>query len=203
MAAGERVVDAVSLLLADGYSSIKIKVGRQDLEQDIETVKALRELVGSRATLRLDANQAWSRKEALQFGYAIGPDRIDYIEEPTHDPADHALFFEETGLAVGLDESLVDLDPDDLDGLTGVAALVLKPALLGSIPHCLAFIMAAEARGINVVLSSLFESPQALRFYAQWAVQCQFADVPQGLDTWRWMPGAEDELTVREGALHL
>jgi O-succinylbenzoate synthase len=203
MADESAVPEAALSLLREGYTTIKVKVGRQILADDIRMVAQLREMIGDRAMLRLDANRIWSLEQALAFGQAIGPEAIDYVEEPCANLAHQERFFQETGIAIALDESLLALEPEALPALTGVSALVLKPALLGALDRTLAFVHVAKARGIAVVFSSLFESPHALRFYAQSAYQCSLADVPQGLDTWRWFPDAGETLVVQEGRLYL
>ena len=100
--------NAVERLLGRGYRSIKVKVGRQSLEQDISRVHTLKQHVAGRALLRLDGNRAWSTQAACRFGAAVGPEGIDYIEEPLRDPGDHTRFWKQTGIRVGLDETLVE-----------------------------------------------------------------------------------------------
>ncbi|QSQ52801.1 dipeptide epimerase [Xanthomonas translucens pv. undulosa] len=58
------VADALSAL-ARGFACLKIKVGK-DLGVDIARVKAIHAAVAGRASLRLDANQGWTPKQAVQ-----------------------------------------------------------------------------------------------------------------------------------------
>ena len=51
--------------MEEGYSALKIKVGR-DPAQDIERVKRIRQEVGERVTLQVDANQGYSTRDALK-----------------------------------------------------------------------------------------------------------------------------------------
>lgn len=66
-----------------GFKSLKVKVGL-DAELDKKRVRAIRDAIGSRIALRLDANQGWTEKEALQlipwFVNHCAP--IDFIEQP-------------------------------------------------------------------------------------------------------------------------
>jgi L-alanine-DL-glutamate epimerase and related enzymes of enolase superfamily len=64
-------VDAIDVMVADalsalarGFSALKIKVGK-DVAEDIERVKAIHAAVEGRASLRLDANQGWTPKQAV------------------------------------------------------------------------------------------------------------------------------------------
>ncbi|MBG3849549.1 dipeptide epimerase [Xanthomonas sp. WHRI 8391] len=58
------VADALSAL-ARGYGSLKIKVGK-DSDSDVERIKAIHAAVAGRASLRLDANQGWTPKQAVR-----------------------------------------------------------------------------------------------------------------------------------------
>ncbi|MDM7553876.1 dipeptide epimerase [Xanthomonas fragariae] len=51
--------------LARGYRSMKIKVGK-DPGSDVERVKAIHAAVDGSASLRLDANQGWTPKQAIR-----------------------------------------------------------------------------------------------------------------------------------------
>ncbi len=174
--------DSVESLLDEGYRSIKVKVGRQSLERDIERILVIKSKIKGHATLRLDANRSWSLEQACRFGQAVGPSDIEYIEEPTHRYEDHADFIRMTGLPVTWDESLLAGEP-----FSEVAALVLKPAILGGFKAMQDWIQWAQTRDIQVVISSCFEGPWALRSYARLAYQEGFGVIPQGLDTWRWL----------------
>lgn len=191
--------ETVVALLEDGYSSIKFKVGRQPLTRDIETVHRLRDLVGQRATLRLDANGLWSLDDGCAFARAVGPDSIEYIEDPVSDPSDRQRFSDETGFLLALDEK----DPAAYAPYPGVHTWVFKPAILGGLGVCQSLLGRARALGIQVVLSSIFESPHALRFYARWTALQGLTETPQGFDTWRWLEGADRELHVSQGRLFL
>jgi L-alanine-DL-glutamate epimerase-like enolase superfamily enzyme len=52
--------------LKQGYSAFKVKVGHPDLQWDIARLKEVLSVVGSDATLMIDANEAWSPKQAIR-----------------------------------------------------------------------------------------------------------------------------------------
>ena len=179
------LLDEAERLIGCGYRSIKIKVGRQSLDQDISRVGKLKQHVAGRALLRLDGNRAWSTPEACRFGATVGSEGIDYIEEPLRDPGDHTRFWKQTGIRVGLDETLAESPSGEVSVGDAIAALIIKPALLGPLQRTVQLIRLAKSRGIDAVLSSVFESPLALRFYARLAQSEGIGATPQGLDTWR------------------
>jgi len=93
---------------ADGYRWFKIKVGRPDIAEDITRVAAVREAIGPRDRLVLDANQAWDLSEALKRCKAFEPFDISWMEEPlpAGDIEGHATLRRKTGLPIAIGESL-------------------------------------------------------------------------------------------------
>ncbi len=71
--------------VAEGFDAIKIKVGL-DHETDVERVKAIREAVGPGIKLRVDANQAWTAKEAVNMIARLDEYDLELVEQPV--PAD-------------------------------------------------------------------------------------------------------------------
>lgn len=85
-------------LAAAGFGAIKVKVARRDDPiEDAEVLLAIRAAVGPGVALRADANRGWSLEQALAFGRRAAAAGLEYVEEPTADPADMAAFFLETG----------------------------------------------------------------------------------------------------------
>jgi len=64
-----------------GTPFVKMKVGRAP-DQDIERVHAAREAIGSGVELFVDANGAYTRKEALRFAEAFASAGVSWFEEP-------------------------------------------------------------------------------------------------------------------------
>src|SRR5262249_46026564 len=59
------------------YPILKVKVGMPD---DLANLRAIREV--SRATLRVDANAAWTAKEAIRCIDALAEYDIEFVEQP-------------------------------------------------------------------------------------------------------------------------
>lgn len=57
--------DAVSYV-QQGFNVLKVKVGKDDIFTDIERICEIRKRIGHKVKLRLDANQGWKPKEAIQ-----------------------------------------------------------------------------------------------------------------------------------------
>ena len=67
-----------------GFRGYKFKVGHPDVRHDIERLLAFREIVGADADMMVDANEAWSPKEAIVRLHAYRDAGIDlyWIEDP-------------------------------------------------------------------------------------------------------------------------
>ncbi|MCI4434058.1 MAG: dipeptide epimerase [Thermoplasmata archaeon] len=67
--------------ISQGFRSLKIKVGT-DLKRDIERVKKIREAVGEKIELRIDANQGYNFHQARDFINSVKNLDIEFIEQP-------------------------------------------------------------------------------------------------------------------------
>ncbi len=186
MAQDTDLFDAVDVLIAEGYISIKIKVGRLPLAKDIETIQRLKELIGNRATIRLDANRLWTLDESLEFCNQVAGDQIEYIEEPLADISQYPIFFDSTDMPVAFDETLVEKGVEELDHLDKIKAFILKPSLLGGLSMTGQFIALAFENDIMPVMSCTFPSDLSLRSFALFAAMFGATDIPLGLDTMKW-----------------
>jgi L-alanine-DL-glutamate epimerase-like enolase superfamily enzyme len=66
----------------DRFTALKLKVGKDDPAEDVERVARVRETVGDRVTLMVDANQSWTIDQAIARARALEPYRLYWIEEP-------------------------------------------------------------------------------------------------------------------------
>jgi L-alanine-DL-glutamate epimerase-like enolase superfamily enzyme len=64
-----------------GITRFKMKIGRQP-ERDVERVRVARAVIGEQAELFVDANGAYSRKQALAFANALADMGVSWFEEP-------------------------------------------------------------------------------------------------------------------------
>lgn len=65
----------------EGFRFVKMKVGREPA-RDLERVRAARRAIGRHCELMVDANGAYSRKQALRFARAFEEERVTWLEEP-------------------------------------------------------------------------------------------------------------------------
>lgn len=75
--------DAVRYI-KEGFNVLKIKVGKDNIQDDIDRIKEIRSRVGSAVKIRVDANQGWQVKDAVRTIHRmedLGLD-IELVEQP-------------------------------------------------------------------------------------------------------------------------
>lgn len=166
---------------------VKLKVGFPGKEGARRAATLACKYSAEGLLVRLDANRAWTLEEARIFWEHAKTASIDYIEEPLKEPRDLAIFYQETGCPIALDETLQYANSDefrDLD-LSRIQprAFVLKPTLIGGLVQLERLVFVAGELGALVVLSAAFESNVGLRHIAQLAAAWQSEGCCAGLDT--------------------
>lgn len=173
-----RTTDEACALAAQGYSTIKLKVG-DDASEDARRVQEVRASLPA-VRIRLDANRRYSKQEAIEFCKAVCNLEIEYIEEPTSNPADLPEIAAATPLGVALDESTREAQLDSL--LPHAIAVIIKPSALG---RSAALRLADRARslGLAAVFTSCFESDIGLTAIGQLTAKSGSPEFASGLGT--------------------
>lgn len=166
-----------------GEKVAKVKVGLYEAVRDGMIVNVLLEALPD-LKLRLDANRSWTRAKADGFAKYVNPElrsRIAFLEEPCKSRAGSREFARDTGIAIAWDESVREAD-FQVEAEPGVAAIVIKPTLVGSIARCQQLVQQAHQAGLVAVISSSIESSLGLTQLARLAHWLTPSTVP-GLDT--------------------
>lgn len=145
-----------------GFTTLKLKAGAERETLDlVARVRAIRAAVGPDVRLRLDVNGAWDLPTAEERLEAVARFGIEYVEQPlpADDGAGAAELRRRVDVPVAADEAAASLVAVRRLLAEGAAdLLVVKPARVGG-PLAVAEIAeAAAARGVPVVLSTLFET---------------------------------------------
>ena len=77
----ERLQQQLGDWARDGFTKVKMKIGR-DPAADVSRVRAAREAIGRDTALFVDANGAYTRKQALAFAKAFVDSGVTWFEEP-------------------------------------------------------------------------------------------------------------------------
>ncbi len=151
----ERAEDCI----ARGLTTLKLKLGR-DFTREFEFAENLRKRHPKHdLALRFDANRAWRAQDAEAHLAMLANLEPEYVEEPCAEPLSTSAL--SAGVSLAADESLQGLSPSAW-GKPSVSKLVLKPMALGGFTKCLEWAELADRRGLDVVVSHLFDGPIAL-----------------------------------------
>jgi len=158
---------------AKTYPILKIKVGTG---HDLEIVRAIREATD--ATLRVDANAAWTPKEAIRVIRELEPYGIEFVEQPLPPTDLDGLRFvrEHVTLPIIADESCVT--ESDIPRLVGaVDGINIKLMKCGGIHHALRMIHTARSHHLKVMLGCMIESSLAITAAAHLSPLVDYADL--------------------------
>jgi len=156
----EDMAGEAEAMAGKGFKTLKIKVG-VDPRLDVERVKAVREAVGDRAEIRVDANQGWTVDKAISTIRRMERYELQLVEQPvagwdlkgmarvakavdTPVMADESVFTPETALKV------VEMEAADIINIK-----VMKPGGLHNSKKVAAI---AEAAGIPCLVGSMLET---------------------------------------------
>jgi len=169
--------------LDGGFTTLKLKVGDVNFEDDYNRIKLIRHIAGRTVDLRIDVNGKWSLEEAEKYFARLTEFNIEYIEQPVADTDQLIELAGKVSIPIAADESLKDFESARkiiMDG--SVKYCVFKPMMFGGVINALKMITLAKENNINLIISSSFESAlgkSLLVFFASMIKE----DYAHGLDT--------------------
>lgn len=176
-------------LIEEGFTILKMKVGGIEWNEEIKLIKELRKKFDStEIQLRLDANGAWTPKEAREKLNRLSEFEIHSIEQPIKPGQweEMASICAESPIPIALDEELIGITElkkkKDLINSITPDYLIIKPTLLGGFKASEEWIKLAKSNGIDWWVTSSLESNVGLNAISQWVVT-QLPNMPQGLGT--------------------
>jgi L-alanine-DL-glutamate epimerase-like enolase superfamily enzyme len=158
----DALVEIISQRLAQGFSSLKVKLKREPLEKNLEVMKVITSVVQGRASLRIDPNQAWDFEYSAAFLRSLVTlgIEIEYLEQPVgRDEIDALSQLQKLKLVpIMADESLFTMD--DLEKLLKAKACTwvnVKLLKSGGITPALEIAQRAGDEGLKVSIGSMME----------------------------------------------
>jgi L-alanine-DL-glutamate epimerase-like enolase superfamily enzyme len=165
--------------LAFGHKALKIKQGTRD---DREIIKAVRK-VSKDIPLRVDANGAWTVKQAIEMSHFLAENGVEFIEQPlpkTASYADFKMVREHSALPIFADESIAKAH--DVARLAGaIDGVVVKLAKTGGLLEAIRVISTARAHGMQVMLGCMMESSIGITAAAQLSGLADHLDLDSGM----------------------
>ncbi|MGV3618888.1 MAG: dipeptide epimerase [Fimbriimonas sp.] len=155
-----------------GFRHLKMKLGLSPA-RDLAAVDAVRRTVGPGIELRLDANQAWGRHEAVEMLVRLGDHAIRFCEQPVPKEDLDGLRYvaERSPVAVMADEAV--FGPADVLRVAPLPYVNLKIAKTGGIGELPRADAVAEASGMRSMLGCMMESRLGLTAAAHAALACE------------------------------
>jgi L-alanine-DL-glutamate epimerase-like enolase superfamily enzyme len=137
-----------------GLRQVKVKVGYDD---DVRRIAAIREVLGGDASIRIDANGAWTLDQAIAMLDSLTPHAIAAVEEPLRSSTVDELIRlrEATSIPVVVDESIVSTD--DADALLAgraVDLLNIRVSKCGGLSRSLLLARRAIEAGVGVQIGA-------------------------------------------------
>ena len=169
-------------MVAEGFCTIKLKVGHDPLMLDLERVRAVREVIGPTVRLTVDANGGWSVNEAIRASHALEEFGVAFVEQPVHrlDLDGLARVCRRTRLPVMADESVFTPHDALVCVQKGAADIVsVYPGKNGGILQTLAIVELAAAAGVSCAIGSNVEWDIASAAMAHVAAALPNIDVEQ------------------------
>lgn len=186
----EDAVAAARQAVADGFRTIKVKVGvGAGPDDEIARIEAVREAIGLDIALRLDANGGWTFEQATAILPRLEPSAIGLIEQPVgaDDIAGMAELRRLTSIPLAADEALTGVDAlHTIIDRQAADAVVIKPSLRGGPGIGLDLARIAREAGLSVIVTSAFETGVGLATALQVAAAVSSSSEPpiaQGLAT--------------------
>jgi L-alanine-DL-glutamate epimerase-like enolase superfamily enzyme len=157
----EVMASAAARRIAEGFGCLKVKLGGPP-DIDLDRVRAVRAVSESTVRIRVDANQAWSTKEALMIIRRLEEENlgVELVEQPVRAANLEGLARVTAGVATPImaDESC--FSPEDALRLADrhvVDAVNIKLMKCGGLRPALAIVAIAEAAGIKCSVGCMME----------------------------------------------
>jgi O-succinylbenzoate synthase len=157
--------------LLQGFDDVKVKVRSPD---EVAIVARVREVVGDRVRLRVDANGAFDVETAVDVIARLARLGVDLVEQPVPSLDELATVRRRTGVAIAADECVRSTaDARRLAALDAADAVVVKVQPLGGVRAALTI---AEAAGVPAIPTSMLETSVGLS--AGMALACALPELP-------------------------
>jgi len=170
----EKAADAVDA----GHEVLKVKVGTDRDEAVVDAVRS----AAPDARIRVDANEAWTPREAVRMSETLADYGVEFVEQPV--PAEHPeglrFVYERSALPIAADESCVTVD--DVARVADRTDIVtIKLMKCGGLAEARRMIHAARAQGLAVMLGCMVESNASIAAAAHLAPLLDYADLDGSL----------------------
>jgi o-succinylbenzoate synthase len=184
----DEMLEEAYLKVQQGYNCIKFKIGSYDFDSECRLLESFRHSsLGKSAIIRLDANGAFDKDDALLKIKELNRFKVHSIEQPIKAGQweDMAKICKDAIIPIALDEELIGVKPNlrnQLLTFINPQYLIIKPTLIGGFMESEAWINEAKIKNIGWWATSALEGNIGLNAIAQWVGKFN-PILPQGLGT--------------------
>ena len=174
----ETMREKTKTALDRGYGTLKVKLGTPRDDALLATVRE----AAPDATIRVDANEAWTPKQAVRNIEWLDDYGVEFVEQPV--PADNTeglkYVYERSTLPIAADEScIVASDVPEIADKCDIANLKLMKT--GGLREAKRLIHTARAHGLEVMCGCMVESSASIAAAAHLAPLLDYADLDGSL----------------------
>jgi L-alanine-DL-glutamate epimerase-like enolase superfamily enzyme len=149
----EELVAQAERWAAAGHRAVKVKIGKPDLAEDLDRVRAVQEVLGPDREVMVDANQRWDLDRATRGAEALRALGVRWLEEPMRadDLAGHRELRRRVDVPLAVGENLHTVHRFR-DWLDAGAADIVQPNIVrvGGITPFLTIAELARERGVEL-----------------------------------------------------
>lgn len=156
----EKMMDDARTILEKGFPVIKVKLGGEPTE-DIERIRAIRTVIGKTITLRIDANQGWTKQGALIALKGIADFGVEHCEEPLPrwQYRDLPEVREHSTIPIMADESCcTEFDAEKLSALNACSGINIKLGKSSGFVRAQRIASIAKSSGFTMQVGGFLES---------------------------------------------
>lgn len=190
----DELIAEVTGYVQRGFKAVKIKVGSPDWRTDVERLKHVRNAVGDRIDIMMDANQGMQLPAAIQLARAANDLNIYWFEEPLDrlDYDGYQQLKQQTGISLAMGER--EYDTQSLLRLIERRAIdIWQPDLLR--------IGGVEAWRDSAALAGSYHVPVLPHYYKDYDVPL-VCSIPNGVgvESFDWIdPLIDNHLQIKDG----
>ncbi|ELZ12134.1 mandelate racemase/muconate lactonizing protein [Halovivax asiaticus JCM 14624] len=174
----ERMREKTEIALDRGHDTLKVKLGT---DRDVEIVETIRDIAPD-VRLYVDANEAWTPKEAVRTIERLAAYDLEFVEQPVpaENPEGLRYVSEHSPLPIAADESLITVD--DVPRVADRCDVAnLKLMKCGGLREAKRIVHAARAHGLQVMCGCMSESNASIAAACHLAPLLDYADLDGSL----------------------
>jgi L-alanine-DL-glutamate epimerase-like enolase superfamily enzyme len=198
----EEVAADARRALEEGYREFKLKVGGPDFDAELASVRTIREIGGDQARIRVDANEGWSREEAIPRIRELDAHRLILVEQPVprSDLAGMRDVRRMTGVPVMADESCFGpADVAEIARAGAADAVNIKLMKCGGLWNARKMAAVSEATGLTCFVGGMVQETEvAVAAGFHFALSHEIVRYPTGILNMMRAPLAAPPWEVRD-----